>query len=192
MFTTVVERAGLERREELLAPAERVELAALGFGPERRREWVAGRVAVRVALERWLGAGATPRGLTTEPCGAPRLSGREDSPVSLSHDGPWVAVALSARRRVAIDVCSRAHGERLGPILRRLALHAVGLHPCQTWAAVECALKLRRRGITSVLDAAVTVEPRGRQVIVGGIGAPAAVAVTLEPSFALAWGEVAS
>jgi len=186
VFTAVIDRASLDVGEEGLTPAERGELAAFAFGPRRRSEWVAGRLAAHRALARWLGPGAA-LGLSTEACGAPRLSADGPS-ISLSHDGAWVAVALSRKGRTAIDLCSREHAERLGPILRRLALPDAG-DGCQVWAALECALKLRRQGISSLLDRRLELERQGQKISVLGIGAPAKVEVASKPAYALAWAE---
>jgi hypothetical protein len=184
VLTAVIDRATLEDGEAGLTPAERQELAAFGFGPRRRSEWVAGRLAAQRALGMWLGPGAA-LGLSTEACGAPRSSAGS---VSLSHDGSWVAVAFSSGR-AAIDLCSLAHAERLRPILRRLSLDEAGCHPCEAWAALECALKLRREGIASLLDRRLGLERHARRIRVLGIGAPAEIEVALEPGYALGWAE---
>jgi hypothetical protein len=192
MFVTVLDRRDLDASAERLGPREQRELDALGFGPRRRREWIDGRIAAHRALGGWLGAGAAGLALLTDPCGAPRVVGDDGRglSVSLSHDGDWVAVAMAdGGRRAAIDLCSREHTDRLGPILGRLSVEATGLDGCETWAALECVLKLRRRGISSLLDAELAVRGRGREVCVFGIGAPARVEVTSRPAFALAFAE---
>lgn len=154
-----------------LTPPERRFLAGAGFPPARRAEWIRGRRAAHQVLP----AGTS---VLTARDGAPVLRGVAGRGVSISHDGPWVAVATSGgARAVAIDVVPRAHAARLRPVLARLAPagRAAVDDPVRAWAALECALKLRRISITAILDRRLGLRRRGRAVVVTGLGAPVRV-----------------
>ena len=196
MLVTVFDREELDGGEELLTRAERRCLVDARFGVRRRAEWIAGRVAARRALCRLLGDEAAPVSVISAPNGAPRALGRPDLSISLSHDGPWVAVATSHRRRgwtrVAIDLCDARHDDRVRRLLERLSLDGIGgpLSPCATWAGLECVLKLRGLGISSLLDARLGLSHvEGGTVEIAGLGASATVTVAETESFALAWAE---
>jgi 4'-phosphopantetheinyl transferase N-terminal domain len=197
MLVTVFDRPGLDGREDLLTRAERRCLVKARFGARRRTEWVAGRVAIRRALGRLLGDDAGLVSVTCASNGAPRALGRPDLAISLSHDGAWVAVATArrpARGRVGIDLCDARHHDRVRRLLDRLSIDAIGapLSPCATWAALECALKLRGLGIASLLDARLVlsqVAPHTAQI--SGLGASATVTLAETEQFALAWAEEA-
>jgi hypothetical protein len=193
MFVAVFDRAGLDESEALLTGEERRCLDHARFGPRRRAEWIAGRVAVRRSLSSWLGEGAEPVSVVSAPSGAPRALGRPDLSISLTHDGAWVAVAAThGAGRAAVDLCDGRYGERIGRLLDRLVVDGDGarLSPCAAWAALECTLKLRGLGIASLLDARLVVsrvEPRVAQV--SGLGASASVSLAETEDFALAWAE---
>jgi hypothetical protein len=171
----VYARADLPEHVGALRGAERAELAAMRASPARAREWIAGRAAIRRAI------GAEVE-IATGADGAPRVAGHD---VSLAHDGAWVAVAIGRGARVGIDLCDRAHAARLARILARVGAGAAG-DPCRVWAALECVLKLRRRGVWSLLDGRASVDARG---LVSGIGAPVQVAWASTRDYALAWAE---
>src|SRR5256885_6260492 len=82
-------------REELLSARERAQAAALDLRGRRRNEWIRGRVAMRRTLVARFGATAARLSLLSEEDGAPRLEGKTDCAVSLSHDGDYFAVALA-------------------------------------------------------------------------------------------------
>jgi hypothetical protein len=184
MFVAVMARGALDARSERLTVTERAELARSGFGPRRRDEWIAGRVAAHRALGAWLGLRAAALDVLTAPDGAPRVDGGGAISISLSHDGEHVAVALS-EGRAAVDLCCVGHADRLRAILARLGVETP-LDPCSAWAALECALKLRRRGVTALVDARLAVDDDGR---VRGLGAEARVRIMRTPAFALACAE---
>jgi hypothetical protein len=110
--------------------------------------------------------------------------------VSLSHDDRWFAVALAPGRalRIGVDVCRRVHADRLLPILRRFTKRGVQLDPVVQWAALECVLKMRGLGITTLLGSDATVRRVGRRVRVDGIGPDASLYVMERPEFVVVWG----
>lgn len=73
---------------------------------ERRRQFIAGRALLRLALGRLLDT--APRGvvLRERPGKAPALEmpGAEGVGFSISHSGPWVACAASSVSRVGLDI----------------------------------------------------------------------------------------
>jgi len=192
----VFTRAELDDR---LTAAELRELQLLGYQGPRATEWV----AARAAAHRVIGM----VDVLSEADGAPRVA---KGALSLSHDGDWVAVATAATGRVAVDICSRAHRERVAKVLRRLGVFG---DPCLAWAAIECALKLRRRGVWTLLgdesstvepsrarvidaaggqvidaaDARLAVEAQGDGAIVRGVGADIRVSWRSCDGYALAW-----
>ena len=150
-------------RPGLLTRTERAEVERLRYRGRRRDEWIAGRLAARRVLARRLGAGVRDVSVVADPAGAPRVTGGPAPlAISLSHDGGRVAVALApGRGRVAVDVCDRAHADRLPAILgpawrrRRARRRLRGL------AALECALKLRGLGVTALLGAPLAIAATG-------------------------------
>ena len=114
--------------------------------------------------------------------------------ISLSHDGGRVAVALApGRGRVAVDVCDRAHARRLPAILARLGVADTHADACAIWAAIECALKLRGLGVTTLLGAPLAIAATGAERLrVSGLGAPAVCQVASRGDYALAWAEEAA
>ena len=189
MRVDVFTRAELD---DALTAAELRELHLLGYQGPRADEWV----AARAAAHRVLGL----VDVLTEADGAPRVA---NGVLSLSHDGHWVAVALAPSGRVAVDLCARTNRERCAKVLHRLGVYG---DPCMSWAGLECALKLRRRGVWTLLPdsssidsrgenvaagqhglGAVSVEPRGAGAIVRGIGDDVAVSWRSGDGYALAW-----
>lgn len=148
-------------------------LVRLGLSGARRLAWIRGRVIARVALEL---AGVGGGELLAEPDGAPRstVAGVE---VSLSHHAPWVAVAIGRRRRVAVDLCPRAAAARLERQLTRAAIDRRDCDAAEAWAALECALKLRRLPVQDLLRGGLEVVGRGDALEVRGLGAPIAVTI---------------
>jgi hypothetical protein len=175
MIVRVWSRDQLPADRARLTEVERAELDRLLLGA-RTDEWIRGRLAMHHVL-----GGAS---VTTCDDGAPDYRPAPDAryrSVSLSHDGAWIAVAASERERVAIDLCALDHADRLGPILARLGVTAS--EPCVAWASIECALKLRRRAIWSLLDGTIGVRD-GR---VTGIGEDVHVESSTTAHYALAW-----
>jgi hypothetical protein len=113
-----------------------------------------------------------------------------DCSVSLSHDGRWFAVAVAPGRdlRIGVDLCRRVHAERLALILRRFIKRGVQMDPVVQWAALECVLKMRGLGITTLMGSDARVRRSGRRVQVEGIGPSASLCVIDGPAFVVAWG----
>src|SRR5262249_12243263 len=104
--------------------------------------------------------------------GAPLPTGGRPCSVSLSHDGDWIAVAVTrANYRVGIDLCVRSHETRVARIIRWLGVSCGDLDPLTTWTALEAGLKIRSLGIEALRDRTLEVmpEPNGR-VVVRGLG----------------------
>jgi len=182
-------------RADLLTDSERDHLDRLRHRGSRRDEWIAGRLAARRVLARRLGAAAQHLDVLSDEDGAPRVTGGAvPLAISLSHDGGRVAVALAPGGvRLAVDVCDRAHAGRLPAILRRLGVTGAHRDPCALWAAIECALKLRRRAVTALLGAPLKIAAAGaHQVRVSGLGADAVCQVVSRADHALAWAEEAA
>jgi hypothetical protein len=179
MKVAVFTRAELD---DSLTAAELRELHLLGYQGPRAAEWVAGRAAAHRVL------GMID--VLAEADGAPRIA---DGALSLSHDGGWVAVATAPSGRVAVDLCARTNRDRISRVLRRLGVYG---DPCMAWAALECALKLRRRGVWALLgdgDAVpLSVDPDGAGAVVRGIGEDVHVAWRSGDGYALAWAHEAS
>jgi 4'-phosphopantetheinyl transferase N-terminal domain len=180
----------LAAREELLSEAERAQVATLGLRGRRRNEWIRGRLAARRALISRFGETATHLSLLTEEDGAPRLEGKTDSAVSLSHDGDYFAVAIADRgvRRVAVDICLQQHEARLQRIFSRLDVRGLKLDVVAGWAALECFLKLRRLGVAALLDTALTLALSTDGVRVSALGSTASFSLFRQPQFVVAWG----
>ncbi len=185
----VEERAGLADGREQLTAAEQEMLAGARFGAAREREWIAGRAAAHRALTACLGRQAAGMSVINDPSGAPRILGRDDVALSLSHDDGWVAVAVSTGpgRRAAIDLCGLARARRVAGILERLGVPSNGLHPCLTWAALECALKLQHRSVWSLLDAPATAREYDGVIDVRFARGEATINFALTSTYAIAW-----
>jgi hypothetical protein len=112
-----------------LAPDEEACLARRDLVPERRRRWIAGRLAVRQLL------GPAARVVSDER-GAPVLVGIPGH-VSLSYDGPWIAVGYAAAP-IGVDLCLREHRPRLARALLRFGIAGDAV---RAWAAMEAFVK---------------------------------------------------
>lgn len=72
----------------------------------RRASWIAGRLAAREAIASWYRHEGGPASLHEIPAsrsGAPRITGREDLHLSISHSGS-IAVAIVGNRRLGVDL----------------------------------------------------------------------------------------
>ncbi len=73
--------------------------------PERRRQFVIGRVLARQALAQLLGADPRELHIEDRPGQAPVLTGSHHQvSFSISHSGPWVACAVSAHSALGLDI----------------------------------------------------------------------------------------
>jgi len=104
---------------------------------ERRRQFVAGRVLLRMALGELLGVDARAVALTERPGNAPALALPEGAGLglSISHSGQWVACAVSLAGPVGLDI------ERIDPArdLVGIAAQAFGAQAARELAALAPA-----------------------------------------------------
>ena len=98
--------------------AERERLERM-TAPRRRRQFIAGHRLARELAAEASGSGFSDWDLVTDTHGAPRLVGRDGTPlhVSLAHGGDWVACAL-ASAPIGIDVESAPRPRELGALAR--------------------------------------------------------------------------
>ena len=164
--------------ERLLSGPERAFLARQSFTGARRRAWIRGRVAVRRASG---GAGH----LLAAPGGAPRMRPGPLS-VSLSHAGPFLALALARTMRVAVDLALPGDRARLARVLSRLGVQAA-CEPTVAWAALECALKLRELPIGALLGRRLAILAQDGGFLVRGIAPAVVVHVRRAAGYTLAW-----
>lgn len=152
-----------------LTSREQAFLEAAGFAAARRAEWS----RARSLAHRVLPAGAS---VLSARDGAPRLLGAPGLSISLSHEGAATAVAVRRGGRVAIDLARRLHARRLAVILSRLAPLGRGCDdPVRAWVALECALKLRRLSVYSLVGRSLALRRSGAGVEVAGLRAPVRV-----------------
>lgn len=171
------------------------------------RAWRAAHIALRLVLERWLGAGVRGQAWRTGSAGRPELEGGALS-FSLSHAGEAALIGLCDRGPIGVDI------ERLRPITinaeRRalLAAYAGSLNPgvalpvdpehqfLQAWVRLEAVAKADGGGIGRPLAEAGMIGPRARAGAASlarfavrdlsvGIGSFAAVAAPELPAEAL-------
>lgn len=123
----------------------------------RRASWVAGRLAAREAVASWYrGEGRDPghHEIPASRSGAPRIEGRDDLHLSISHSGS-VAVAVVGNRRLGIDL--EALEERPDSLVRsffseseRLWIEAVPSERTRrgntAWTRKEAVAKLLGKG----------------------------------------------
>lgn len=132
--------------------------------PERRQQFLAGRIILRRALAQLLDMPATELEVIEQAGNAPRLGQPELSDVgfSLSHSGQWVACAVSGNTKLGLDI------EMLNPErdFSALALQAFNadentwlaqqdagnrLHDFyQLWTAKEAQIKLNQASVQCV------------------------------------------
>jgi len=152
-----------------LSDAERAVLV-LRDGP-RRDEWISGRIAMRRVMRDALGASADAASVLIAPDGAPLVVGAPPCGLSLSHDGPWIAVAFARGAwRLGVDLCQRVYAERAARILGRLGVRMTDVGPCAAWAALEATLKLRRMPVMALREHALEVRGYRTYACVHGLG----------------------
>ena len=96
--------AALDEFAQWLAPGEAARYQRF-VRPERRRQFVIGRVLARQALAELLGVAARSLCIVDRPGQAPVLSDPHSTfSFSISHSGPWVACAVSADGGVGLDI----------------------------------------------------------------------------------------
>ena len=135
--------------------------------PQRRRQFLVGRVLLRQALAPLLGMSARAIALLEQRGAAPRLvlPAGAQAGFSISHSGPWVACAVSADTALGLDIEMFDAARDL----TALAAQAFDAHTCawlearppqervgdfyRLWSAQEARIKLGvEGGHASVLD----------------------------------------
>ncbi len=170
----LIDPAQLVLDEGGLSDDERALLASRDLGQSERARWIRGRAALR-----WL---APELGSVLEHRdGAPRPVNPRWA-VSLSHAGEHVAVVVMPRQgegtAVAIDLVPQSATAMLVQVLAGLRLTVDGaLSPARVWAALECALKLRRSPVDVLLSSElrVSANDNGDGAVVHGVGRQAEV-----------------
>ncbi|MEW6371869.1 MAG: 4'-phosphopantetheinyl transferase superfamily protein [Pseudomonadota bacterium] len=115
--TATLPDAAWTRHAAWLGESERARLARF-VRAERRRQFIAGRALLRLALGRLLGLAPESFAIEERPGRAPALAVPAGAGVSfsISHSGAWVACAASTATEVGVDI------ERLDPARDVLAL----------------------------------------------------------------------
>jgi 4'-phosphopantetheinyl transferase len=131
--------AALEAGLRWLGEAERLRHARF-VRAERSRQFVAGRVLLRMAIGALLGVAPRTVELLERPGNAPALAfpERPGLGLSISHSGPWVACAASLEAPLGLDI------ERIDPArdLVALAEQAFGAEAAAQLAALDEAARL--------------------------------------------------
>ena len=136
-----VEGADLARLREWLSAGEQARCQRF-VRAERLRQFVIGRVLVRIALGRVLGVPARSVMLAEQVAGAPVFT----APVvpgaapgfSISHSGRWVACAVSADTALGLDIEVLDDGRDLAA----LAQQAFDVDEVQQWQALPAARRV--------------------------------------------------
>jgi 4'-phosphopantetheinyl transferase len=151
--------AALAPHAEWLGEGER-QRAARFVRPLRRRQFIAGRALLRLALARLLGVAPQAIMLEERPGNAPLLAAPAlpGAGFSISHSGPWVACAASLQGAVGLDiecvdasrdVLALAH-QAFGPqaLAALQAIEGEGRIAAfyDMWCLHEAAIKLGRPG----------------------------------------------
>lgn len=178
IFVDIAHSAPLLEAEEnataRLSPEDRSRIARMGEAAARDA-WRACRIATRIVLERWVGAGIRRSDFILESGGRPRLA--EPPPYfSVSHSGGGLLIAVAAHCAIGIDL--EARRRLLMPADRRLKLCAasglvadpgsgIGAAPSdedvqRSWVRLEALAKARGSGIGRLLtDAGILGDKRG-------------------------------
>ncbi|MCC2960374.1 4'-phosphopantetheinyl transferase superfamily protein [Massilia sp. IC2-278] len=134
---------------------------------ERRRQFVAGRILLRMALAELLGVAPCAVALTERPGNAPALAFPEQPGLglSISHSGQWVACAVSLTGPVGLDI------ERIDPARDVLAIAEQAFGPEEAgqlkvleataradafyrmWCRYEAHIKLGGKGVHDIFHA---------------------------------------
>ena len=179
-------RLGWAERPKLdadrLHPCEQSWLERAGHRPERRSDWIAGRLGLALLLP----AGAH---VLAAADGAPEVFGAGWT-ASVSHEDGWVAVgARAGAGRIAVDLVPDSAAPAAARALARVRLSGDAGSPAAAWAALECAAKLRRVGVAVFLDRDVRLARDGDRVAVDGLSRPAEVWLRRLPGALLAVGD---
>ena len=134
---------------------------------ERRRQFVAGRVLLRMALGELLGVAAHAVAMTERPGNAPALAfpERPGLGLSISHSGQWVACAVSLTGPVGLDIeridpardvlaiAEQAFGPEEAGQLRALDAAARADAFYRMWCRYEAHIKLGGKGVHDIFHA---------------------------------------
>ena len=175
--------------EEGLSPLEREYLTRRSFGPARKSEWTAGRITARRILAR---NGIHGGNILASENGAPRwIHPTQPLQLSVSHDGPYVALAWTKEPNAAVgvDVCLSSHQASLDRILRRFRITYEGCDSVSAWASLECVIKIGGKRIGDVLDDPPRVVVQNDTAVVELMGQEVSVHLRRHECFALAWGQ---
>jgi phosphopantetheinyl transferase len=134
---------------------ERLSPAAL---PLRRSQYLAGRALLRFALERWTGLPAASHRLRVRDGG--KLECVDGPAISVSHDGPCIAVAIGSRGDVGVDLQHVEARRHTADIARRHFSQAENAWLDDAgpeafymlWVLKEAYLKARGTGLAGGLD----------------------------------------
>jgi 4'-phosphopantetheinyl transferase len=151
--------AALAPYAEWLGEGERQRLARF-LRPLRRRQFIAARALLRLALARLLGVAPQAIVLEERPGNAPLLTAPALSGAgfSISHSGPWVACAASLQGAVGLDIeCVDASRDVLALADQALGRPAMAALQAlegdrriaafyEMWCLHEAAIKLGRPG----------------------------------------------
>ncbi|MGE0734107.1 MAG: 4'-phosphopantetheinyl transferase superfamily protein [Alphaproteobacteria bacterium] len=174
---------------DMLSPTERTRLARMKV-PARRREFVAGRVALRRILGRYLGVAPAAVDIETMAGGKPRIAG-STLQFSLAHSRDCVAVAVARAGALGVDIeAARAllRPDRLAQTLLAPAALAAwrALPPTRqtgpllyAWTATEAVIKALGRSLPGAL----------RSVKIDGLGTewPVLASIDGRPGPARRW-----
>jgi 4'-phosphopantetheinyl transferase len=147
--------AALAPYDEWLGEGER-QRAARFVRPLRRRQFIAGRALLRLALARLLGVAPQAIVLQERPGNAPLLAtpALPGAGFSISHSGPWVACAASLQGAVGLDIeCTNASRDVLALADQAFGAQALGALQAlvgegrtaafyEMWCLHEAAIKL--------------------------------------------------
>jgi len=131
--TALLPASAWTRYAAWLGESERARLARF-VRAERRRQFVAGRALLRLALGRLLGLAPEALAIEERPGRAPALVCPADAGVSfsISHSGSWVACAASTATEVGLDI------ERIDPARDVMALAEQSFSPQDVEALRLC------------------------------------------------------
>lgn len=139
---------------DLLGDAEWT--VACSLDSQRQLDYVAGRVAARVALHALIGPAAADATIERADDGTPHIAGLAEPPlVSISHTRHHAVAVVGHAVCIGIDLCAHADAIRVRRVVVRFVAHdetalAEGGGVAQwtaLWALKEAGAKAQRRGL---------------------------------------------
>ncbi len=149
---------------DVVASAAEEAAIAARFSPGRRREWLAGREAGRLALAELGCVDAGP--ILADERGAPRLLPSVGLSLSLAHDGDFV-IAAAARFPVGVDLLGGGRFDSAHAVVTarwRDGRAGAVVGPCRwpstamAWTAWEALAKLSGEGMPTAMHHALRVQ----------------------------------